>query len=57
MRKPAIQLSDQAVRTINDLLSDGKRVSVDVNHKTNELMIREEHSKLKYRVIVSEGKQ
>ena len=57
MRKPAIQLSDQAVRTINELLSEGKRVSVDVNRKTNELMIREEHSKLKYRVIVSEGKQ
>lgn len=57
MAKHEISLSPNAVQTINALLSEGKRVSVDVNQKTHELMIREEHSKLRYKVVVSGGKQ
>lgn len=55
MPKTEISLSPKAIQTINELLTDGKRVSVDVNPKTQELMIREEHSKLKYRVVIAKG--
>lgn len=55
MPKTEITLSPKAIQTINELLTDGKRVSVDVNPKTSELMIREEHSKLKYRVVIAKG--
>lgn len=53
--KQEISLSPKAVGLINEMLSCGKIVEIDINRKTGELMIFEKNpGKLKYRVVVTE---
>ena len=53
--KQAISLSPTAVNIINRLLSNGEEVKLDVNQKTNELMIfRVPRKKMEYKVTVTE---
>lgn len=52
--KTEISLSPAAVRIINEMLSEGKIVEIDVHRKTHELMIFEKlPAKMKYRVVVT----
>lgn len=58
MLKHEISLSPTAVGIINGLLSNGEEVKLDVNPKTNELMIfRVPRKKLEYKVVVSERRR
>lgn len=53
--KHEISLSPTAIKLINEMLSDGKIVEIDVHRKTHELMIFEKlPAKMKYRVVVAE---
>lgn len=52
--KREISLSPKAIQIINDLLSDGQEVKIDVNPKTNELMIfKVPRKKMEYKVVVT----
>lgn len=53
--KTEISLSPKAVSIINELLTNGNEVKIDVNRKTGELMIFQvPRKKLEYRVVVAE---
>lgn len=53
--KTEISLSPKAVSIINELLTNGNEVKIDVNRKTGELMIFQvPRKKLEYKVVVAE---
>lgn len=55
MAKPEISLSPTAIRIINELLTKGEEVKIDVNRKTNELMVyRVPRKHLAYKVVVTD---
>ena len=52
--KQEISLSPAAIKIINEMLTDGKIVEIDIHRKTHELMIFEKlPAKMKYRVVVT----
>lgn len=54
MPNTQINLSQKAIATINELLTNGTRVQVDYNPRTKELAIYEvPRMKTRYRVVVT----
>lgn len=52
--KPEISLSPKAIEIINQLLSSGCEVKIDVNQKTHELMIfKVPRKKMEYKAVIT----